>query len=112
MTAPKYLSPLLADALDALTEQDRIQLTQALTSNPPKDSTSAKLIDVIIAVCDEAMLRQTIGEMRFITIATALEAEQAAEADAVEARLIAEGKLDLPQRTEGAAWWPEGGGRR
>ena len=49
-------------------------------------------------------------EMEFITLAHSVEAEQAAEADAVEARLIAEGKLSRPEdRSTGTPYWPMGG---
>jgi len=105
MTAPRYLSPALADAVDRLTPN----LCEGLHA-AAKRLGNSPLEQLLRAIADEAELRRAIREMTFITLAHSIEAEQAAEADAVEARLIAEGKLDLPQRTDGTTWWPEGGG--
>ena len=101
--SPHYLSPTLADALDSLTPNqcEGLHALAKLLGNSPIER-------AVRAIADEAYLRRAIREMEFITLVHSIEAEQAAEADAVEARLIAEGKLTLPQRTEGTDWWPEG----
>ena len=103
--SPHYLSPTLADALDSLTP-NQCEGLHALA----KRLGNSPIERAVRAIADEAELRRAIREMRFITLAHSIEAEQAAEADAVAERLIAEGRLTLPQRTDGIAWWPEGGG--
>jgi hypothetical protein len=105
MPKPRYLSPTLADALDSLTP-NQCEGLHALA----KRLGNSPIERAVRAMADEAELRRAIREMDFITIAHDFEAEQAAEAEAIADRLMAEGKLSRGEdRTVGTAWWPMGG---
>lgn len=104
MSQPRYLSPRMAEAIDALPAKRITALSVVAQA-----VVDPHLRALLVALAEEANMAHIIRQMEYADLVHRIESEQAAEADAIAQRLIDQGKLTLPQRTEGTPWWPMGG---
>ena len=100
MTTTRTLCTLLAEALDALTPIERRVLAKAAQEDHSRSAWFARLLDGLVF---QARADEIRHEQETAAVLAPFEAENLRELDEIEARQFG----PLPQRTEGAEWWPE-----